>query len=105
MDSCCDEAYRCPQSGEMECLVHGGFDVCCMDPSCPGYRKEPLRERIWWFWWVRWYHVWRWLHRCPDCGQHGWDPQTPRWEDDKVAQMLGLLHSDRCRACGKKIDG
>lgn len=32
----CPEAYVCPQSGETECLCHGGFDCCCSHPDCPG---------------------------------------------------------------------
>lgn len=25
----CDELYYCPSSDDIECLRHGGFDVCC----------------------------------------------------------------------------
>lgn len=37
ISECCDQAYVCPTSGELECAVHGGFDRCCDDPECPGY--------------------------------------------------------------------
>ncbi len=32
---CCESTYICPQSGERECVTHGGFDTCCDDPTCP----------------------------------------------------------------------
>lgn len=31
--------YRCPTSGEIECLEHSGFDTCCADPACPAYGR------------------------------------------------------------------
>jgi len=31
--------YVCPTSGERECPIHGGFDVCCDHPQCPGARQ------------------------------------------------------------------
>lgn len=34
----CPHAYTCPTSGEVECKCHGGFDVCCDNPACPGNR-------------------------------------------------------------------
>lgn len=38
---CCQLIYRCPTSKTAECPVHGGFDVCCDDPSCPSYEEKP----------------------------------------------------------------
>lgn len=35
-DCCCDRVYLCPTTGEMECPLHGGFDICCNDVNCPG---------------------------------------------------------------------
>lgn len=36
LSCCCDRVYMCPTSGEFECPLHGGFDVCCDHPNCPG---------------------------------------------------------------------
>jgi len=36
MIDCCAFAYTCPVTRERECLIHGGFDVCCDDPRCVG---------------------------------------------------------------------
>lgn len=33
---CCDRAYLC--GGEVECAIHGGFDVCC---DRPDLHQEP----------------------------------------------------------------
>jgi len=32
----CCSLYICPTSKEWECPTHGGFDVCCDHPDCPG---------------------------------------------------------------------
>lgn len=40
----------------------------------------------------------RW-RRCPECGERGYGTSAPRWEDDKVAQMLGIAHKG-CPCCG-----
>jgi len=37
--------YICPQNKEVECAVHGGFDTCCGDPTCPSKTLE-IRERV-----------------------------------------------------------
>lgn len=34
--TCCERTYLCPTSGETECPLHGGFDVCCNSSNCPG---------------------------------------------------------------------
>ncbi len=34
--ACCTYTYTCPGTGSSECTVHGGFDVCCDHPECPG---------------------------------------------------------------------
>lgn len=39
-EDCCDQCYDCPTSGERECRVHGGFDICCDNLACPGRRNE-----------------------------------------------------------------
>lgn len=36
---CCRKAYYCPTENDMECGVHGGFDVCCSHPEL--HRKRP----------------------------------------------------------------
>lgn len=46
----------------------------------------------------------RWLHRCPECGtrpdRHRWSP-APRWDDDPVAWMLGIVDG-HCPRCGSE---
>lgn len=42
---CCDEAYFCPTSGEIECARHGGFDVCCDRPDLHQPLPAVGRER------------------------------------------------------------
>lgn len=37
---CCDKCYQCPSTGDVECLEHGGFDVCCSHEKCPGKRQR-----------------------------------------------------------------
>lgn len=49
---------------------------------------------------LRWWKVRDWLRRCPECGERGYGGKAPRWEDDKVAQMLGIAHFG-CPCCGK----
>ena len=39
MNECCDKTYVCPESGERECPVHGGFKNCCDHPDCPGNKR------------------------------------------------------------------
>jgi hypothetical protein len=56
----------------------------------------PLADRIR----IRWWTFRDWLRRCPECEQHGWSPLSPRWADDKVAQMLGVARYG-CPECGK----
>lgn len=42
--------------------------------------------------------------RCPECGERGYGTAAPRWENDPVAQMLGI--ADRgCPCCGKGATG
>lgn len=36
---CCDQVYIC--DGELECAVHGGFDVCCDRPDLHRPAEEP----------------------------------------------------------------
>lgn len=55
------------------------------------------RDRLW----LRWFTFRCWLRRCPECGERGWYPNSPRWEDDKTAQMLGIADKG-CPACGKE---
>lgn len=47
MTRCCMRVYICPSSGEDECPVHGGFDVCCDDPTCPGYAANMEPDSGW----------------------------------------------------------
>lgn len=51
---------------------------------------------------LRWWGLRAWLHRCPEChhrpDRHH-DSIGPRWEDDRVAQMLGVAQYG-CRRCG-----
>lgn len=58
----------------------------------------PFGERLMLHWW----HFKAWFHRCPECGhrpdEHH-DSTGPRWEDDKVAAMLGIGQYG-CRRCG-----
>lgn len=57
----------------------------------------PLRDRIW----LRWRKFKAWFHRCPECGTRPDDHYDagPRWEDDKIALMLGIGQYG-CRRCG-----
>lgn len=41
---CCSFAYTCPTTRERECLVHGGFEVCCGDPRCAGYEPTSIHD-------------------------------------------------------------
>lgn len=45
MTNCCDQVYRCPSSGETECFIHGGFDICCGHAKCPGGEKAYYARR------------------------------------------------------------
>lgn len=75
----------------------------CGTTKCPRPGPEcdylPLEDRVR----LRWWKVQGWFRRCPECGQRGYSTVAPRWEDDKVAHMLGLINDDhcRCRCCGK----
>lgn len=40
MAPCCGRTYYCPTAGETECLLHGGFDICCDDPACPAFGRS-----------------------------------------------------------------
>jgi hypothetical protein len=31
--TCCDLAYYCPQSSDLECALHGRLDLCCLRPD------------------------------------------------------------------------
>lgn len=46
-----------------------------------------------------WFRIRAWLHRCPECRKRGHLGIAPRWEDDPVAQMLGVAHYG-CPCCG-----
>ena len=59
---CCEKTYWCPTSRQSECRVHGGFDACCDDPSCPGAIKQ-TSAKVW--------------NPCPKCG--GWVPEETVW--------------------------
>ena len=43
MDEQPTDLYVCLSSGETESLNHGGFDVCCGHPRCPGNLAEGKR--------------------------------------------------------------
>jgi hypothetical protein len=46
---CCTEIYWCPTVGEIECGVHGGFDVCCEHPelhAAPESAISALSRRV-----------------------------------------------------------
>jgi len=52
--------------------------------------------------WLRWWKFKAWFHRCPECKHRPdrhFDSPGPRWEDDKIAQMLGVGKYG-CRRCG-----
>jgi hypothetical protein len=51
---------------------------------------------------LRWWGALAWLHRCPECRRrpYGRESWMPRWEDDKIAQALGIVQG-RCPDCGK----
>lgn len=56
--------------------------------------EEPL--------WLRWWAFRAWFHRCPECKHRPdrhYDSIGPRWEDDKIARMLGIGQYG-CRRCG-----
>ena len=38
--------YVCTGSGELECPLHGGFDICCDRPDCPGRGRGGRTFRI-----------------------------------------------------------
>lgn len=61
-----------------------------------GSAELPLRLRMQLHWW----HLRVWFGRCPECRQRGYLGNGPRWEDDKVAQMLGVA-AYGCPCCGK----
>jgi hypothetical protein len=52
--------------------------------------------------WLLWWRFKAWFHRCPECG-HRPDGHhssgAPRWEDDRIARMLGIGQYG-CRLCG-----
>lgn len=42
VDDCgCPEVYYCSQSREIECPLHGGFDVCCHRPWLHIRARQP----------------------------------------------------------------
>jgi hypothetical protein len=49
---------------------------------------------------LRWWAFLAWLRRCPECNLRGYSTASPRWADDKVAQMLGIAQYG-CPECGK----
>ena len=51
---------------------------------------------------LRWWAFRNWLRHCPECGQRGYYPHSPRWENDAVAKMLGI-NTEGCPRCGKKV--
>jgi hypothetical protein len=51
---------------------------------------------------LRWWKFRTWFHRCPECKHRPdrhFDGSAPRWEDDKIAKMLGIGQYG-CRRCG-----
>ena len=49
--------------------------------------------------------LWNRLFRCPACGRRPRrDPVVPRWDEDKVARMLGLSVEGHCGDCGKRLE-
>jgi len=66
-------------------------------------------EYVAWTWrdnaWVRWIQMRAWFRRCPDCRRRGYYPDTPRWDEDKTARMLGLPVEGHCPNCGKRDVG
>jgi DNA-directed RNA polymerase subunit N (RpoN/RPB10) len=64
-----------------------------------GMSEETWRKPLWMYWW----ELRMRFHRCPECGHwpdRHYDSIGPRWEDDKVAQMLGIAQYG-CRRCGE----
>lgn len=57
--------------------------------------QMPLRLRLQLHWW----HLRAWFGRCPECRQRGYLGNGPRWENDGVAQMLGVA-AYGCPCCG-----
>lgn len=50
---------------------------------------------------LRWWATRAWFRRCPECGARGrGNSPAPRWEDDKIAQMLGVA-AYGCPRCGQ----
>ena len=49
---------------------------------------------------LRWWGARAWLRRCPECRVRGFGGNAPRWEDDKIAQMLGIA-TYGCPCCGE----
>ena len=49
---------------------------------------------------IRWWAFRGWMRHCPECHRRGWDPISPRWDEDPVAHMLAAVTPDRCGACG-----
>jgi hypothetical protein len=52
-DCGCPDLYYCPQSHNIECPRHGGFDTCCarpdehvLAPNCRGVRWETVARVI-----------------------------------------------------------
>lgn len=60
--------------------------------------RADLTDMTWWQ--VRWWQFIWWFRRCPECHRRGYGNVGPRWEDDKVAQMLGIAQYG-CPRCGK----
>lgn len=48
---------------------------------------------------LRWWGIRAWFRRCPECRVRGYGGNAPRWEDDKIAQMLGVA-TYGCPCCG-----
>lgn len=48
MAECCNWTYFCPEAKEKECIVHGGFDVCCEHADCPalGRTRRGVLARV-----------------------------------------------------------
>lgn len=68
----------------------------CEETTQPAPERPPLTLRVQ----IRWWALRAWFRRCEECSLRGRSEYGPRWEDDKVAQMLGIAHLG-CPACGK----
>ena len=52
--------------------------------------------------WLIWWEFKARFHRCPECGHRPdrhYGSAAPRWENDKIAAMLGIGQYG-CRRCG-----